>query len=231
MSINNMDFEKGEVLLFDKPLKWTSFDLVRKVRGLIRIKKVGHAGTLDPLATGLMIICTGKMTKQIDTFQAQVKEYTGTFKLGATTPCYDMEQPEDATFPTEHISEQMIREMVNQFTGVISQLPPPHSAVKVDGKRAYELARKGREVVMKSREVTIEAFEITGIKMPEVSFRIVCSKGTYIRSIAHDFGKALGSGAYLTSLCRTRIGEFRLENAMQLADFSALVSAQSTQSE
>lgn len=226
-----MDFEKGEVLLFDKPLKWTSFDLVRKVRGLIRIKKVGHAGTLDPLATGLMIICTGKMTKQIDTFQAQIKEYTGTFKLGATTPCYDMEQPEDATFPTEHISEQMIREMVNQFTGVISQLPPPHSAVKVDGKRAYELARKGKEVVMKSREVTIEAFEITGINMPEVSFRIVCSKGTYIRSIAHDFGKVLGSGAYLTSLCRTRIGEFRLENAMQLADFSALVSAQSTKSE
>jgi tRNA pseudouridine55 synthase len=226
-----MDFEKGEVLLFDKPLKWTSFDLVRKVRGLIRIKKVGHAGTLDPLATGLMIICTGKMTKQIDTFQAQIKEYTGTFKLGATTPCYDMEQPEDATFPTEHISEQMIREMVNQFTGVISQMPPPHSAVKVDGKRAYELARKGKEVVMKSREVTIDAFEITGINMPEVSFRIVCSKGTYIRSIAHDFGKALGSGAYLTSLCRTRIGEFRLENAMQLADFSALVSAQSTQSE
>lgn len=226
-----MDFEKGEVLLFDKPLKWTSFDLVRKVRGLIRIKKVGHAGTLDPLATGLMIICTGKMTKQIDTFQAQIKEYTGTFKLGATTPCYDMEQPEDATFPTEHISEQMIREMVNQFTGVISQMPPPHSAVKIDGKRAYELARKGKEVVMKSRDVTIEAFEITGINMPEVSFRIVCSKGTYIRSIAHDFGKALGSGAYLTSLCRTRIGEFRLENAMQLTDFSALVSAQSTKSE
>ncbi|MBK8872782.1 MAG: tRNA pseudouridine(55) synthase TruB [Bacteroidia bacterium] len=226
-----MDFEKGEVLLFDKPLKWTSFDLVRKVRGLIRIKKVGHAGTLDPLATGLMIICTGKMTKQIDTFQAQIKEYTGTFKLGATTPCYDMEQPEDATFPTEHISEQMIREMVNQFTGVISQLPPPHSAVKVDGKRAYELARKGKEVVMKPREVTIEAFEITGINMPEVSFRIVCSKGTYIRSIAHDFGRALGSGAYLTSLCRTRIGEFRLENAMQLADFSALVSAQGTKNE
>ncbi|MBK8416252.1 MAG: tRNA pseudouridine(55) synthase TruB [Bacteroidetes bacterium] len=226
-----MDFEKGEVLLFDKPLKWTSFDLVRKVRGLIRIKKVGHAGTLDPLATGLMIICTGKMTKQIDTFQAQIKEYTGTFKLGATTPCYDMEQPEDATFPTEHISEQMIREMVNQFTGVISQMPPPHSAVKVDGKRAYELARKGKEVVMKPREVTIEAFEITGINMPEVSFRIICSKGTYIRSIAHDFGMALGSGAYLTSLCRTRIGEFRLEDAMQLTDFSTLVSAQSTKSE
>ena len=220
-----MDFEKGEVLLFDKPLKWTSFDLVRKVRGLIRIKKVGHAGTLDPLATGLMIICTGKMTKQIDTFQAQIKEYTGTFKLGATTPCYDMEQPEDATFPTEHISEQMIREMVNQFTGVISQMPPPHSAVKVDGKRAYELARKGKEVVMKPREVTIEAFEITGINMPEVSFRIVCSKGTYIRSIAHDFGMALGSGAYLTSLCRTRIGEFRLADAMLLTDFSTLVSA------
>lgn len=226
-----MDFEKGEVLLFDKPLKWTSFDLVRKVRGLIRIKKVGHAGTLDPLATGLMIICTGKMTKQIDTFQAQTKEYTGTFKLGATTPCYDMEQPEDATFPTEHISEPMIHEMVKQFTGVISQMPPPHSAVKIDGKRAYELARKGKDVVMKSREVTIEAFEITGINMPEVSFRIVCSKGTYIRSIAHDFGRALGSGAYLTSLCRTRIGEFRLENAMQLTDFSALVSAQSTKSE
>ena len=226
-----MDFEKGEVLLFDKPLKWTSFDLVRKVRGLIKIRKVGHAGTLDPLATGLMIICTGKMTKQIDTFQAQTKEYTGTFKLGATTPCYDMEQPEDATFPTEHISEPMIYEMVKQFTGVISQMPPPHSAVKIDGKRAYELARKGKDVVMKSREVTIEAFEITGINMPEVSFRIVCSKGTYIRSIAQDFGRALGSGAYLTSLCRTRIGEFRLENAMQLTDFSALVSAQSTKSE
>jgi tRNA pseudouridine55 synthase len=223
-----MDFEKGEVLLFDKPLKWTSFDLVRKVRGLIRIKKVGHAGTLDPLATGLMIICTGKMTKQIDTFQAQIKEYTGTFKLGATTPCYDMEQPEDATFPTEHINEQMIRDLVNQFTGVITQFPPPHSAVKVDGKRAYELARKGKEVVMKSREVTIEAFEITGINMPEVSFRIVCSKGTYIRSIAHDFGKDLGSGAYLTSLCRTRIGDFRLEHAMQLTDFTALVESQNT---
>jgi tRNA pseudouridine55 synthase len=214
------DFEAGAVLLFDKPLRWTSFDLVKKVRGITRVKKVGHAGTLDPLATGLLIICTGKKTKEIDTFQAQIKEYTGTFFIGATTPCYDMEQPVDKVYETAHITEEMIRETAKQFTGSIDQTPPPHSAVKVDGKRAYDLARAGKEVAVKSRTIEIETFEITGIALPVVSFRVVCSKGTYIRSLAHDFGKALGSGAYLSSLVRTRIGEFRLDDAITIDAFS-----------
>lgn len=214
------DFEAGAVLLFDKPLRWTSFDLVKKVRGITRVKKVGHAGTLDPLATGLLIICTGKKTKEIDTFQAQIKEYTGTFFIGATTPCYDMEQPVDKVYETAHITEEMIRETAKQFTGSINQTPPPHSAVKVDGKRAYDLARAGKEVAVKSRTIEIETFEITGIALPVVSFRVVCSKGTYIRSLAHDFGKALGSGAYLSSLVRTRIGEFRLDDAITIDAFS-----------
>lgn len=214
------DFEAGAVLLFDKPLRWTSFDLVKKVRGITRVKKVGHAGTLDPLATGLLIICTGKKTKEIDTFQAQIKEYTGTFFIGATTPCYDMEQPVDKVYETAHITEEMIRETAKQFTGYIDQTPPPHSAVKIDGKRAYDLARAGKEVAVKSRTIEIETFEITGIALPVVSFRVVCSKGTYIRSLAHDFGKALGSGAYLSSLVRTRIGEFRLDDAITIDAFS-----------
>lgn len=214
------DFEAGAVLLFDKPLRWTSFDLVKKVRGITRVKKVGHAGTLDPLATGLLIICTGKKTKEIDTFQAQIKEYTGTFFIGATTPCYDMEQPVDKVYETAHITEEMIRETAKQFTGSIDQTPPPHSAVKIDGKRAYDLARAGKEVAVKSRTIEIETFEITGIALPVVSFRVVCSKGTYIRSLAHDFGKALGSGAYLSSLVRTRIGEFRLDDAITIDAFS-----------
>lgn len=214
------DFEAGAVLLFDKPLRWTSFDLVKKVRGITRVKKVGHAGTLDPLATGLLIICTGKKTKEIDTFQAQIKEYTGTFFIGATTPCYDMEQPVDKVYETAHITEEMIRETAKQFIGSIDQIPPPHSAVKVDGKRAYDLARAGKEVAVKSRTIEIETFEITGIALPVVSFRVVCSKGTYIRSLAHDFGKALGSGAYLSSLVRTRIGEFRLDDAITIDAFS-----------
>jgi tRNA pseudouridine55 synthase len=214
------DFEAGAVLLFDKPLRWTSFDLVKKVRGITRVKKVGHAGTLDPLATGLLIICTGKKTKEIDTFQAQIKEYTGTFFIGATTPCYDMEQPVDKVYETAHITEEMIRETAKQFTGSIDQTPPPHSAVKIDGKRAYDLARAGKEVDVKSRTIEIETFEITGIALPVVSFRVVCSKGTYIRSLAHDFGKALGSGAYLSSLVRTRIGEFRLDDAITIDAFS-----------
>ena len=213
------NFEAGEVLLFDKPLRWTSFDLVKKVRNLVRIKKVGHAGTLDPLATGLMIICTGKMTKQIDTYQAQEKEYTGTIFLGATTPCYDLEKEPDQFFPTDHITEEMIRGAAVSLTGMISQVPPHHSAVKVNGKRAYEIARMGKDPELKSREVEIKVFEITHIEMPRVDFRVVCSKGTYIRSLANDFGKLLGSGAYLEKLCRTRIGDFKLENAMSVEEF------------
>ena len=222
------DFEAGEVLLFDKPLRWTSFDLVKKVRNLIRIKKVGHAGTLDPLATGLMIICTGKMTKQIDRYQAQEKEYTGTFFLGATTPCYDLEKEPDHFFPTDHITDEMILKTAASLTGNITQVPPPHSAVKVNGKRAYELARQGKEPELKSREVQIMEFEITGIQMPKVDFRVVCSKGTYIRSLASDFGKMLGSGAYLEKLCRTRIGEFKLEKALSVDDFRMRLEAERT---
>lgn len=216
-------FEAGEVLLFDKPLRWTSFDLVKKVRNLVRIKKVGHAGTLDPLATGLMIICTGKMTKQIDTYQAQEKEYTGTIFLGATTPCYDLEKEPDQFFPTDHITEEMIRGAAVSLTGMISQVPPPHSAVKINGKRAYELSRKGQEPELKAREVEIKEFEITRIEMPRVDFRVVCSKGTYIRSLANDFGKILGSGAHLEKLCRTRIGDYKLENAMSVEEFAEAI--------
>jgi len=213
------DFENGEMLLFDKPIRWTSFDLVKKIRGLSKAKKVGHAGTLDPLATGLMIICTGKLTKQIDNFQAMEKEYTGSFRLGVTTPSYDLEQEIDQTFPTSHISETDILNTALLFTGIISQFPPPHSAVKIGGKRAYEMARKGQTFEIKAREVVISTFEITGIQMPVVSFRVVCSKGTYIRSLAHDFGKSLQSGACLEVLCRTRIGDYKLENAMNLQEF------------
>ncbi|MBL0340252.1 MAG: tRNA pseudouridine(55) synthase TruB [Bacteroidetes bacterium] len=221
-----MDFEKGEVLLFNKPLRWTSFDLVKKVRGLVKVKKVGHAGTLDPLATGLLIICTGKMTKQIDLYQGQEKEYTGTFRLGITTASYDLEQPVDFTFPVDHITEDSIYTTVKQFLGKISQYPPPHSAVKIGGKRAYEIARKGEQANVKLREVEVKEFEITNITFPVVAFRIVCSKGTYIRSIAHDFGKALNSGACLESLVRTRIGEFRLEDAFDLDDFIKSIDSQ-----
>jgi tRNA pseudouridine55 synthase len=208
-----MDFEKGAVLLINKPLRWTSFDVVKKIRGLIRVKKVGHAGTLDPLATGLLILCTGKMTKQIDNYQAQEKEYTGELILGVTTSSYDREQPVDGSYPIEHITESAIFTMAAKFQGELMQFPPAHSAVKIDGKRAYEIARKGKPTDIKGRLVHIKSFEITGIKMPYVSFRVVCGKGTYIRSLVHDFGKALESGACLESLCRTRIGEYRIENA------------------
>jgi tRNA pseudouridine55 synthase len=213
-----MDFNSGELLLFDKPLRWTSFDLVRKVRNLTHAK-TGHAGTLDPLATGLLILCTGKMTRKISEFQDLEKEYTGAFTLGITTPGYDREKPADATFPVDHITEQAIYDSVPPFTGFISQFPPPHSAVKIDGRRAYDLARKGREPEMKAREVHIKEFEITYIRLPEVGFRVVCSKGTYIRSLIHDFGKHLESGACLDSLRRTRIGSFRVEQAWQPDDF------------
>lgn len=204
------------VLLINKPLQWTSFDVVNKLRKRLQIKKIGHAGTLDPLATGLLILCTGKMTKRIDDFQAQEKEYTGTFIIGQTTPSYDLETKVSEPVDINHVTDNNILQAAQKFTGVIQQIPPSHSAIKVDGKRAYSLARKGKDVVLKPREVEVSVFEITNILKPKVSFRIVCSKGTYIRSIARDFGTELGTGAYLAELCRTRIGEFRLTDAQEL---------------
>lgn len=213
------------MLLIDKPLDWTSFDVVRKIRNTIRIKKVGHAGTLDPLATGLLIVCTGKFTKRINEYMAQEKEYTGTITLGATTPTYDLEsEPQDFKSP-EGITEEMIREKTAQFTGEIQQVPPIHSAIKQKGKPVYLLARKGVDVVLEPRTLTIHEFEITKIEMPVVSFRVVCSTGTYIRSLAHDFGAALGCGGYLSALRRTRIGEFSAEKAMSMDEFVNQVAA------
>lgn len=213
-------FEEGKVLLIDKPLRWTSFDAVRKIRNLIKIKKVGHAGTLDPLATGLLIVCTGKFTKKINEYMAREKEYTGTFTLGATTPTYDLESEPENFQPTDHLTGEEIKAATQPFIGEIMQIPPAHSAIKIEGKRVYELARQGREVKLEPRKLTITEFEITNIEMPVVSFRVVCSTGTYIRSLANDFGKTLGCGAYLSSLCRTRIGEFMLEDAMTIEAFS-----------
>ena len=219
------EYLSGQVLLIDKPLNWTSFQVVNKLRWEIRkafdIKKikVGHAGTLDPLATGLLVICTGKMTKQIDTFQGQEKEYTGTFVFGSTTPSYDLETEIDNTFSTEHITEDLIHETTKQFIGEIAQLPPIFSAIKKDGKRLYEFARAGESVKITSRNITISTFEITRITLPEVGFHVVCSKGTYIRSLAHDFGKALNSGAHLSALRRTKIGDFDVDDALSIEDF------------
>lgn len=220
-------FINGRVLLLDKPLNWTSFQLVNKVRWEIKQKfkikkiKVGHAGTLDPLATGLLIICTGKQTKQIDQYQAQEKEYTGTFELGSTTPSFDLETEIDQTFDTSHLTDEMIKNATQQFIGDITQLPPVFSAVKKDGKRLYEFARAGETVELKPRQVSISEFEITQIESLTVHFRVVCSKGTYIRSLADDFGKALNCGAHLSSLRRTRIGNFKIENAHTLEGFLA----------
>lgn len=211
--------ERNEVLLIDKPLKWTSFDVVNKVRYAGKYKKVGHAGTLDPLATGLLILCTNKKTKEIDTFQAQEKEYTGTLVLGKTTPSIDLETEFDAEFPIDHITPEAINEAVIKLTGIIEQIPPAHSAIKIGGKRAYESARKGEEVVIKSRQVEIKEFDVNITDFPKISFRIVCSKGTYIRSLVRDFGKLLQSGAYMSSLRRTRIGNFKIENALTLDQF------------
>lgn len=213
------EIQAGKIFLIDKPLDWTSFDVVNKIRWNIRktynLKKikVGHAGTLDPKATGLLIVCTGKMTKRIDEIQAESKVYTGTIKLGVTTPTYDTESKEDLTFPVEHITEELIHETTQIFLGEIEQFPPAHSAVKVDGKRLYELARAGKEVELKPRKIQIHDFKITKIDMPFVQFEVHCGKGTYIRSLAHDFGKALKSGGYLTELRRTKIGEFSVEEA------------------
>ncbi|WP_026776455.1 tRNA pseudouridine(55) synthase TruB [Polaribacter sp. Hel_I_88] len=219
------DFKNGQVLLIDKPLEWTSFQAVNKLRWHIKQRfkikkiKVGHAGTLDPLATGLLIICTGKQTKEINTYQGQEKEYTGTFTVGETTPSYDLETEIDETYPTEHLTEALLKETTKQFIGAIQQKPPIFSAIKKDGKRLYELARKGETTEIKSRAVTITEFEITNINLPKVDFRVVCSKGTYIRSLAFDFGKALNSGAHLSTLRRTKIGDFSVENATSIEGF------------
>lgn len=212
-------FEEGQVLLIDKPIEWTSFDVVRKIRNLIRIKKVGHAGTLDPLATGLLIVCTGKFTKRINEFMAQEKEYTGSFTLGAVTPTYDLESEPIDFRDTSLITKEKIANTAKQFTGDLMQVPPAHSAIKIDGKRVYELARQGKEVKIEPRKIVIKEFEITNIEMHVVFFRVVCTTGTYIRSLANDFGEALGCGAYLSSLCRTRIGDSRLEDAKSMTEW------------
>ncbi len=254
--MKNYDFRAGEVLLISKPYKWTSFQVVNKLKYIIKHRerraeigakdsensscptpnsqlptsnsqlptpdsklKIGHAGTLDPLATGLLIVCTGKQTKNIEQYQAQEKEYTGTFFIGATTPCYDLEKEIDAHFPTGHITTELIYATTKQFIGKIQQIPPLFSAIKIGGKRAYDIARAGESVEIKSKEITISAFEITRIALPEVDFSVVCSKGTYIRSLARDFGLALNSGGHILSLCRTRIGDYKLKDAMNLEEF------------
>ena len=221
------DFVAGEVLLIDKPYKWTSFDVVNKVKYAFRPQKlkVGHAGTLDPLATGLLVVCVGKKTKEIDTFQAQVKEYTGKFVIGKTTPSFDLETEVDGEYPTEHITPELLEEARKSLTGVISQVPPIYSAIKVDGKRAYESARKGQELELKAREVEILRFDLNADAFPEVSFRIICSKGTYIRSLARDLGKALNSGAYMSELVREGIGDFKLSDALSVEETVALIKA------
>ena len=228
-SMETLDaYQEGRVLLIDKPLNWTSFQVVNKIRWLIKqqfnIKKikVGHAGTLDPLATGLLILCTGKFTKKIETYQAQVKEYTGTITLGATTPSYDLESEIDQKFDISEISEADILKNTQQFLGKIQQQPPIFSALKQNGKRIYEYAREGSKIEIPSRAVTITEFEITKIELPCIEFRIVCGKGTYIRSLAHDFGKSLNNGAHLSGLRRTKIGEFRVEDAISVLEFERL---------
>lgn len=226
----DQDYKDGQVLLLDKPLEWTSFQLVNKVRWLIRknlnIKKikVGHAGTLDPLATGLMIICTGRFTKGINEFMGQEKEYIGTIHLGATTPSYDLETEIDQTYPTAHITEEAIYAFAKAYQGYQQQRPPIFSALKKEGKRLYEFARAGEQVDIPTREIHIGAFQITRINLPEVDFKISCSKGTYIRSLAYDFGKALESGAHLTALRRTRIGDYHIDTAQSLEEFTTVIT-------
>ncbi|GAA4799675.1 tRNA pseudouridine(55) synthase TruB [Olivibacter ginsenosidimutans] len=218
----DFNFLAGERLLIDKPYQWTSFDVVNKIRNALKpLKlKVGHAGTLDPLATGLLIVCTGKLTKTIDALQAQEKEYIGTFTLGATTPSYDLETSPNQYFDVSHLDEEQLRNVCQRFVGELEQYPPAHSAVKVDGERLYEKARRGENVELKPRKVSIFAFELTRIHLPEVDFRVVCSKGTYIRSLAHDFGKALSNGAYLSKLRRTRSGQFHVADAYDVLELT-----------
>ena len=226
---NAEDFLSGQVMLIDKPLGWSSFQAVNKIKWAIRKKfhlkkiKIGHAGTLDPLATGLLLICTGKFTKKINDLQGQVKEYTGTITLGATTPSYDLETAVDQTFPVEHITNQLIQDAKYDFIGEIEQAPPIFSALKKDGKRLYEYAREGKEVEIKTRNITIFEFEITKIDLPKIEFRVVCSKGTYIRSLAHDFGKALQSGGHLSALRRTKIGDYNVDIATDPIVFAEML--------
>ena len=231
MKMDTNPFLDGKVILIDKDLEWSSFQVVNKIRYLIRnhykLKKikVGHAGTLDPLASGLLVLCTGKMTKKIADYQGQKKEYTGTITLGATTPSYDLETEVDQHFPIDHITEDLLENVAQKFVGEIEQYPPVFSALKKDGKRLYEYARAGEEVTIKARKIEISSFSITRIHLPEVDFTVRCSKGTYIRSLAHDFGKALGSGAHLSRLRRTAIGNLRVENAQSVADFEEFLKA------
>lgn len=232
-----MNFKEGEILYFDKPLKWTSFAVVNKIRyhicrklGVKKIK-VGHAGTLDPLATGVMIICTGKATKRIEEFQYHTKEYIATLQLGATTPSFDLEKEIDATYPTEHITRELVEETLKRFIGSIEQIPPVFSACKVDGKRAYDLARKGEEVELKPKTLVIDEIELLECNLPEIKIRVVCSKGTYIRALARDIGEALDSGAHLTGLIRTRVGEVRLENCLQVDAFPDWLDQQEIEEE
>ena len=224
------DFLAGEVLLIDKPVDWTSFDVVNKIRYLIKrhlgIKKikVGHAGTLDPLATGLVIVCTGKFTKKIDEYQGMTKEYIADVRFGATTPTYDMESEPDATFPYDHITEEALKKVIqDSFTGEIEQIPPVYSAIKIKGQKAYELARRGEKVTMKPRQVTIHKIDIARFDLPDVTLDVTCSKGTYIRSLAHDIGKALGSGAHLSGLRRIRIGDFSVDDAISMQDIEKVL--------
>lgn len=208
--------DEGRILLINKPLEWTSFDVVNKLRYKLKIKKIGHAGTLDPLATGLLIVCVGKMTKRIEEFMGLEKEYTGKFVIGQTTPSYDLETKLSEKIDIGHISNSQILEAAKSLTGKLSQIPPLHSAIRIGGRRAYKFARSGKEIELQPREVQVSEFVITEINLPEVSFRIVCSKGTYIRSLARDFGNALGVGAYLSVLCRTRIGSYKNDDAISV---------------
>jgi len=216
-------FEEGKLILIDKPYEWTSFDVVRKIRYLTKTKKVGHAGTLDPLATGLLIVCTGKFTKKINEYMAQEKEYTGTITIGALTPTYDLESEPIDFKSYDHITDIQLKEAADSFTGQIMQIPPIHSAIKKEGKRVYELARRGVDVKLEPRQVTIAEFEIVKAELPIVHFRVVCSTGTYIRSLANDFGEKLGTGGYLSNLCRTRIGGFLLKDALSVEEFEKQV--------
>lgn len=232
-----MNFQKGEVLYFDKPYHWTSFGLVGRIRWTLCQKlgipklKVGHAGTLDPLATGVLIVCTGKRTKTIDQLQGQTKEYVATLKLGETTASYDMEHPVNATFPTEHITEDLMRETLKKFLGRIEQIPPEYSACKVDGKPAYIMARKGKEVKLKPKTLVIDEIELLDFHLPEAKIRVVCSKGTYIRALARDIGEALHSGAYLTALRRTRVGDIRVEDCLDPTHFEEWLNNQQIETE
>lgn len=230
--MGKLNFKAGEVLYIDKPYKWTSFAVVNKLRYHISRKlgvkkiKVGHAGTLDPLATGVMIICTGKATKRIEEFQYHTKEYIATLQLGATTPSFDLEKEIDATYPTEHITEEMVKEVLQRFVGTIEQVPPAFSACKVDGKRAYDLARKGSDVDLKAKTLVIDEIELLEYRMPEIKIRVVCSKGTYIRALARDIGEALQSGAHLTGLVRTRVGDVKLDDCMEVENFESWLDQQ-----